>query len=198
MPTKIKPNNQDGVIDAAGLIQGELKVLRDNNNAATGIRDRTGLLLLLLPATRYTGQDQRYERECAQKEDLTAFLLSSLESLAQPACDAGEVVKWLKTSISSFNELGQAFQIKAAQAAIALIESQARELDRETDLSNELAKRNAELQKRCEGYDKALGEIGDTKTNIDGSGKAWSELGRVVRLVKAEHTRLADSDEVKG
>ena len=33
-------------------------------------------------------------------------------------------------------------------------------------------------------YGDALTDIAGTKTNIDGSGKAWGELGRVVRIAR--------------
>ena len=35
-----------------------------------------------------------------------------------------------------------------------------------------------------EQYGRALTNIAGTKTNIDGSGKAWGELGRIVRIAR--------------
>jgi hypothetical protein len=69
--------------NVVGLVEGKLQILRDNNDKPTAIRDRTGCLLFLHPATKYDDQQERYERECKQAEDLAQFIFSALESLTQ-------------------------------------------------------------------------------------------------------------------
>ena len=57
----------------------ELQILYDNLGRPTGIRDRHGLLLSLLAATKYDKQEERYLRDLDKRKRLAVFLLAALE-----------------------------------------------------------------------------------------------------------------------
>ena len=59
------------------LTEGKVQIMYEHGEAS-GIRDRTGYLMIFNKVSRYTDQPERYEREIAHKARLVDFLLNAL------------------------------------------------------------------------------------------------------------------------
>ena len=59
------------------LTSGKIQIIHEHGQPA-GIRDKTGYLLQMNPAHKYSSQEERYKEDCEHNHKLAEFILNCL------------------------------------------------------------------------------------------------------------------------